>query len=148
MLYTSSDPLSPLRPLTTYLLLATMLLSNVAGWVHVSCCHETADRSVASHSSETAAVSCCSHCHCESERQTKAAPADDSSTPQGESVPHDSESCHVCQNLFTSRHAILASSPTAVWEPLVICRVRPELDDVSVESIFRSGVSVRGPPNA
>lgn len=141
-------PLSALRPLTTCLLLATMLLSNVAGWMHVGCCDPTTHDSNVSRGSQPAAVSCCGHCHCDLGRQSSEAPTDDSSTPKRESVPHDSESCPVCQNLFASRHAILAAGPTAIWEPLAIGRVHPELHDVSIAPVFLSGLSVRGPPNA
>ncbi len=121
-----------------------MLLSNVAGWVHVGCCHKTPDSSVAGHVSEPAAVSCCGHCYCDAGRQSEEAPGEDSA-PQRESVPHDSESCHVCQNLFAFRHAILTSSPTAVRGSLTICRAQPELDDVSVDLVYLSGLSVRDP---
>ncbi|EMI40753.1 signal peptide protein [Rhodopirellula sp. SWK7] len=124
-----------------------MLLSNVAGWMHVGCCDAESGNSGANHASVTAQASCCSHCHCHAGHQSSGSAADDSSNPDQESTPHDSESCHVCQNLFASRHAVLTSSATVVWEPLAIDWLRPELCEVSIEPVFLSGLSIRGPPN-
>ncbi|WP_146516059.1 hypothetical protein [Rubripirellula amarantea] len=140
-------PVLSLRPLTTCLLLVTLLLSNVAGWVHVGCCDASPDSSVASEQSEATTASCCCHSHCHSRQPTDTTPPGESSTTPQDSVPHDSDSCHVCQNLFAFRHAILTTSPTMVWEPLAIPSERPELDEVSFEPIFLSGLSGRGPPS-
>lgn len=138
------------RPTTTYLLLATMLLSNVVGWVHVGCCHHSPEKQVANDGSEVSGVSCCHHCNCHGSDKSKEASSENTaaeSDPWQGSTPHDSDSCNVCQSLFAFRYSILISTPVVVLEPLVISNGRPELDEVSFEPIFLSGLSVRGPPN-
>ncbi|WP_417750193.1 hypothetical protein [Rosistilla oblonga] len=129
------------RILTTYALLAALLLSNVAGWLHVGCCHPSDLASADPAAAATHACGCQHHCH--------SGPTDEESDPDSDAPPeHDSDRCSVCQSFFASRFAAIANADTIVWTPLATERLRFRRDVVSIESLSLNGLSVRGPPSA
>ena len=137
-----------LRHLTTYLVLAILLFSNVAGWVHVGC-YGSGNHQVSAESEPKAHSCCCKH-HCESEDASKDDSKGDKSNSD-ESKPadeHDSDHCSVCHGFFASRHSAIVIGDVIVWSPADAERMCFERNDVLAESIFLSGLSVRGPPNA
>jgi len=135
--------LSVPRPLTTCVLLAALLLSNVAGWVHIGCCDS--DACAVTVANEPVAKACCGHQHCD-----RSADSTDNSAnvPPVPAPEHDSDSCSICQNFYSSRDAVLAIDQSVEWSPVLVERIHVERDDASVEPTFLSGLSVRGPPRA
>lgn len=160
------------RPLTTCLVLASLLLSNVAAWVHVGCCETPADQPTSAWAAEAqvdpvqgiagkgiagkAAVesaSCCCKRSCAAPSSTVAAPVatpDDSAGQPGapsHEHEHDSDTCHVCQTFHASRHAVVVTGDAFVWMTATITRLRCHGDEEARVDLYRTELSVRGPPS-
>ncbi|WP_146455882.1 hypothetical protein [Rubripirellula tenax] len=133
--------MTPRRALSTYLLLAALLFSNVAGWVHVGACGAASDATTCSEASTT--KSCCGHHHCGQPQSAQDESTSDHPEPSHE---HDSDRCSVCQNFLAFRHTTLAVASDIVWTPLLTQRLGRDVDSDFVDPIFLSGLSVRGPP--
>lgn len=118
-----------------------MLFSNVAAWIHVGCCEQASEKQVADVPGR-----CCQH-SC-SAANANDGPADDS--PDGGPAPaseHDSDSCHVCQTFHVSRHAVVATGDAILWTTAATGHLRLERDDAPCEDLYRTELSVRGPPS-
>ncbi len=95
--------LRSLRHLAALLTLASLLLSNVAGIVHVGCSVSTGH--IPATASEGQAHCCSCHvpaakCEDSSDGPQPAAPAED----------HDSDHCSICQSLHAARYAVIQNA--------------------------------------
>ena len=152
------------RVLTVCLTLAALVFSNVAGWVHVgcasqwsACCSDSCDDSDGSPAKKTVPDrSCCRHhggasCQTQATEPLDEKPADpqQSDSQQSDSQqsdPHDSDRCSICQNFFTSRHAVPAAVVEVASAPMVVCQTAVVVDKVFAPNSLLRSDTVRGPP--
>jgi len=146
--------------LTTYLALASLILGNALGWVHVGCydavdaCCQSAKASAESLVVAEAGHKSCHHSHSLLKYQTSFRPLEDRSKPirQSERQPagdeHDSDNCFVCHNVFALRQGLITDAIGFVWEPGIIQVSSVCVSSVQPEAAYLSGLSVRGPPQA
>ena len=157
----SSRCLYAFRHSSACLCIASLLISNVAGWLHVgcvgstgSCC--TAPRPTVS-DSEAEATTCCNHSHgdqgsCQAEDQHPETASGGSchsdSAPCQNDGPdeHDSERCSICQSFFSLRNGFVTSAPviTDFGDAGEIISLNPVR--VCHRTILDDSISVRGPP--
>lgn len=172
---TKDQHLKSCRVLIVSLTLTALVLSNLAGWVHVGCATNQsgcclvagADACTASDRNPQRSRSCCHH-HGDSCRSNATAPvgeqthppagksadqsdSDPSDSDQSDSEhpgePHDSDRCSVCQNFFASRHAVFVADVDVVMAPLAVRREIVFVDDVYAPSTHLRCDTVRGPPS-
>jgi len=151
------------HPFTIALTLVALLLSNVAGWVHVGGCSTGG----VSHSADL--VHChadrfrdgCSgagnrvvrHCHCDAtacddDAKTGEAPVGgDAPCSPSSHVPgeHHSDHCSICQHFLSSRDLAVVDQPDEPWKPASVLAVCASFSS-DVPAIFLGCLQVRGPP--
>ena len=157
----SSRFLYAFRHSTACLCIASLLFSNVAGWLHVgcadsagSCCAIPATKEA---DSEASATPCCNHSHgnhgsCEGEHPhqetASGGSCDSDSTPcqNDGSDEHDSERCSICQSFFSLRNGFVTAAPviTGSGETAEIISRDPVRGCLRI--ILDDSISVRGPP--
>ena len=146
--------------LTTYFAIASLILGNALGWVHVGChasgdaCCQSAKASAESLIVAEAGHECCHHSHSPFKHRTSFQPQEDQSKPirQSERQPagdeHDSDNCFVCHSVFALRQGLITDAIGFVWEPGITQLSSVCVSSVQPEAAFLSGLSVRGPPQA
>ena len=142
------------RHVPACLCLASLLFSNVAGWLHIGCVESTAgccgDSSIQLIDRQPDHHRCCDHGHGRlGHNQDAAQDPSSAGTPvHQEDCPeeHDSESCSICQSFFSLRNA----SSTALPLPTVFSEAREITSFIAVcsckRTILSDSISVRGPP--
>lgn len=144
---------SLLRPLLTYILCGIVLLGQIPAILHVSICDSAVHRVDSAESGRDRAAKSlvCSHAKCGfhrhgADRSTLKEQEGHSKSNRGADIPteHDSDSCAVCQSLF---------SPVGVtWTLEVVLELAEcvELNSVFVERLEPSSTLLiaqpRGPP--
>ena len=162
-----SRPMNSKKPIAM-IAIAALLLGNVAGWVHVgglhSCCShpaaqisaDTMDRAPQATLSAHAGDRSADHCHhrCCHHATDKSGPSDpsgDGASKSANSTPptqHDSDSCSVCQNFFSTRQAVVLWTTVAAGLTIAVSHDVVLADDVFVSDTLLSRHWVRGPPRA
>ena len=156
------------RHLVACVCITSLLISNVAGWMHLGCV-ESASSCCTPRCSDIAVAdaahsACCghSHGHCRSRASSsQRRPSTNEATSGGDSIPagsiprdrgtpheHDSDGCSICQSFFVSRTAASLDHtpvPTAD-EPRPFVVRFPQR--VFPHNVFSDSISVRGPPRA
>jgi hypothetical protein len=140
-----NSTLPSLRTLPILAMLASLLLGNVAGIVHLGCGESNGYREGSAIQTQAHACGChrlCASPNDSSEESPQPSPA----------VPHDSEHdsdhCGICQSFYVARFAVAAPVQATVWKPLLTERLFVDLHSQSVVPVFLHGLSVRGPPQA
>jgi hypothetical protein len=137
-----TDPLLSMRNHTIYLLLASLLLSNFAGLVHVGCARSTQIAHVANGQAQ------CRSCSCHHQHS---APLQDASNEPGQHLPaeeHDSDTCNICKSFFAIRSAVFTFIQAIDWRPLPTHMLCVDRATNPAIALFLCGLSVRGPPIA
>jgi len=137
--------------------ITAMLLSNVAGWVHMGCVHSACHGHVVTGvpvattngANAEGAEEVCQHscCH-QTQHVAKSDFSGESGQPRDLPVPepHDSDSCSVCQSFLTTRQAVeLPASLFCIPIPLVSSWI-PEWNVAAPSHLDLDGETVRGPP--
>ena len=160
-----------IRKLVAIFSIAALLLSNVAGWVHIGCVHsadsccttQAAQLPVSAQLSFSAQLpevqgtghsSCgCGHHHHHHSSTGSSEPAQASeSTDAADELPihgddHDHDRCSICQSFFASRTCVVIADCVQVAE-LVVCEVNAlPIDSVHEFQSAYDSISVRGPPS-
>ena len=157
----SSRCLYAFRHSSACLCIASLLFSNVAGWLHVGCVESagsccTALRTNVSNT-EADVTTCCNHSHgdqgsCQNENQHPEIASGEAphsgSTPCQNDGPdeHDSERCSICQSFFSLRNGFVAAAPmiTDFGDAAEIISQSPV--STCHRIINHDSISVRGPP--
>ena len=152
----------PFRHLPACLCIASLLFSNVAGWLHIGCAESAAgccgdrpgevcgDRPGEVIEQQDGHHGCCGHVHHQlnSDWDTGKDAQGSETHPVNEDCPerHDSERCSICQSFFSLRNASgnvgplpAVSSVTVEVNTFIAVRV-------GKRTIFLDSISVRGPP--
>jgi len=142
------------RNLPACLCIASLLFSNVAGWLHIGCVESTAGFSVETSSSVANSsreqTVCCKHVHVgdSSHRHSPNETSDSQPTRGHDKCPrdHDSERCSICQSFFSLRNASGTASllPTVTSDAVEIATLITVC--VGERTILTDSISVRGPP--
>ncbi|MGI9471901.1 MAG: DUF2946 family protein [Rubripirellula sp.] len=119
------------------LTIASLLVGNVAGWVHVGhhCGggHHEVQQKVDQHQG------CCHHhCHQDDEQH-------EPDQPHGDHE-HDPDTCSICQSFFAFRLGLPTVAQPDQWQPAETADFCLVVSDVAVEKVFLSALSSRGPP--
>mgnify|MGYP000290352290 FL=1 len=142
------------RHLPACLCIASLLFSNVAGWLHIGCVDSTAGSCVETSSSVANSrreqTGCCKHAHVgdSSHRHSPNETSDSQPTRGHDECPrdHDSERCSICQSFFSLRNASGNASPlpTVTSDAVEIAAFITVC--VGERTILSDSISVRGPP--
>ncbi|MAI30747.1 MAG: hypothetical protein CMM07_03630 [Rhodopirellula sp.] len=156
------------RQLTAYLCIASLLLSSVAGWLHVgcveassSCCVQASviitETTITSTVGRVEPHACCKHQHRDETHQENESSLDkEQENPQQPHVPgndnhqhkHDSERCSVCQSFFSLRNATTTQYLEPTFSSDATEPASPDRGSVVDLKTWVNGISVRGPPRA
>ena len=154
--FITSRCLFSFRHLPACLCIASLLFSNVAGWLHIGCVGSNAgccvQTDLGTSDTEPHQTRCCSHTQNGngSHQHVSNEPSKANSTPAQGDPPHqhDSERCSICQSFFSLRNAsVVPATCLAVFsaapETAAFITVRfPE------RTLLAASISVRGPPRA
>ncbi|MGB1925511.1 MAG: hypothetical protein ACPHL6_03220 [Rubripirellula sp.] len=143
-----------LKALQAHLCLIALLLSNVAGWVHLGCvetaqnCHTLDSAKV--EQQVTAGDGCCHHHHGQPHSSESSSASDRESHPSdhGHSPDHDSQQCHICQSFLTLRQAVSLPVVEANTVETPSTRILVYSSAERAVSAIGNSISVRGPPKA
>jgi len=154
------------RTFTTYLTLASLLVGNLAGWVHVGChdpwgggCCIAPASLPAVEASDSKQPSDSGHacgCHLDHQRIDQQEDTEDTAReenrlpcPAGKSQPlpeHDSDGCTICQGFLASRQAFLVVAAWIDWSPTLSWEGPLVWSDPILDAFSLGGLFVRGPP--
>ncbi len=149
------------RHLCAHLCIASLLIGNVAGWMHLGCVESASSCCVHSDSKVTVTEarrhSCCHHSHGHSTSHAHSAglrqdtnqrlPADNANpAEQGCPDDHDSDRCSICQSFFASRHAAFIVQLPLFGTDHQPRRVVIHPSRWQLQQTVWNGISVRGPP--
>ena len=149
------------RQTTALLCVASLLLGNVAGWMHVGCAGvaDHTKAAVACASSDRAALhtgvgthQCCYHSteRLNASEQARASdPIQDAPSPIEHHCPieHDTDRCSICQNFFTSRDTATIAEPTLVEFQQLVEFSLPTPGQLLAVSRRCRNIFTRGPPS-
>jgi hypothetical protein len=116
-------------------MLASLLISNVAGLVHIGC--TSSSPCSITHQAEIPACTC-GRKHSDSAQQAK-----QGSQPTEE---HDADDCSICKNFFAIRNAIACLAVVINWKPVPTQQLNSAADRNPTVADYSGGPSVRGPP--
>ena len=144
------------RHLPAFLCIASLLFSNVAGWLHIGCvdsttgfCVETSSHVADSRPEQTG---CCKHAHVgdTSQRRSPNETSDSQPTRGHDECPrdHDSERCSICQSFFSLRNASGTALPLPTMTSDAVGTIASLTVCVGERTILSDSISVRGPPRA
>ncbi|MEM9644014.1 MAG: hypothetical protein AAF989_03380 [Planctomycetota bacterium] len=150
-------------------LIAALLVGNVAGWLHVGCTHNSsacclddpcsdiacADIECAEIKSTEveASTSSCEHCdhHLASTPSASLPPsdlADANDSPSDAPLPadHDHDQCTICQGFLSTRHAVVATVSTQVHDVINVELAAGPIDSHCISQPTVGCTAIRGPP--
>ena len=137
-----------MRNMVTYLTVASLLLGNVAGWVHLGC--HSAIQCASVQNAPTPPFHShgeCGHSHTHGHAQnTHEGHNDREPGKPGHSDEHDSDQCSICQGFYNSRDAVVLAEESVDWHVDLIAIDRLQVGHVSYRRAYLSDCSARGPP--